>query len=253
MSVVKSSIKRMLPPGAYNYLREYRHLWACRTKRMVPRNGARAQIFASFYGTDLWGSDESSSGYGSTLEQTKSLRAALPILLRRCGVSTMLDIACGDWNWMSHVELPLTRYIGADVVVPLVERNQNRYGDDRHFFVTLDAVVDELPKVDLIFSRDTLDHLPLADVSAVLRNFKSSGATYMLITHYPAVRRNCDIRAGNWRPVNFLRAPFRLPPPIEIIDEGPWEFTTRGPRTMALWRLDQLSMLAAKTKVTPAG
>jgi hypothetical protein len=220
---------------------------------MVPRNGARAQIFASFYGTDLWGSDESSSGYGSTLEQTKSLRAALPILLRRCGVSTMLDIACGDWNWMSHVELPLTRYIGADVVVPLVERNQNRYGDDRHFFVTLDAVVDELPKVDLIFSRDTLDHLPLADVSAVLRNFKSSGATYMLITHYPAVRRNCDIRAGNWRPVNFLRAPFRLPPPIEIIDEGPWEFTTRGPRTMALWRLDQLSMLAAKAEVTPAG
>ena len=253
MSVVKSSIKRMLPPGAYNYLREYRHLWACRTKRMVPRNGARAQIFASFYGTDLWGSDESSSGYGSTLEQTKSLRAALPILLRRCGVSTMLDIACGDWNWMSHVELPLTRYIGADVVVPLVERNQNRYGDDRHFFVTLDAVVDELPKVDLIFSRDTLDHLPLADVSAVLRNFKSSGATYMLITHYPAVRRNCDIRAGNWRPVNFLRAPFRLPPPIEIIDEGPWEFTTRGPRTMDLWRLDQLSMLAAKAEVTPAG
>jgi len=43
----------MLPHGAYNYLREYRHLWLCRTKQMVPRGGARAQIFASFYGTDL--------------------------------------------------------------------------------------------------------------------------------------------------------------------------------------------------------
>jgi hypothetical protein len=53
MSVVKSSIRRMLPHGAYNYLREYRHLWLCRTKQMVPRGGARAQIFASFYGTDL--------------------------------------------------------------------------------------------------------------------------------------------------------------------------------------------------------
>src|SRR6185312_15419513 len=151
-------------------------------------------------------------------------------LTRRYGVSTMLDIACGDWNWMSHVELSLARYIGADVVVPLVERNQERYGDDRHAFLVLDAVVDKLPKVDLIFSRDTLDHLPLADVSAVLRNFKSRGCTYMMITHYPAVRRNCDIRAGNWRPVNFLRAPFRLSPPIEMIDEGPWEFTTLGPR-----------------------
>jgi len=246
MSVVKSSIKRMLPPVAYNYLREYRNLWVCRTRQKVPDRGARAQIFASFYGTDLWGSSESSSGYGSTLEQTRSLRAILPTLLRRYGVSTMLDIACGDWNWMSHVELSLARYIGADVVVPLVERNQERYGDDRHAFLVLDAVVDKLPKVDLIFSRDTLDHLPLADVSAVLRNFKSSGATYMLITHYPAVRRNCDIRAGNWRPVNFLRAPFRLSPPIEMIDEGPWEFTTLGPRTMALWRLDQLPLAAAK-------
>ena len=87
MSIVKSSIKRMLPSVAYNYLREYRNLWVCRTRQKVPDSGARAQIFASFYGTDLWGSSESSSGYGSTLEQTRSLRATLPILLSDCVAS----------------------------------------------------------------------------------------------------------------------------------------------------------------------
>ncbi|HKT20888.1 MAG TPA: class I SAM-dependent methyltransferase [Stellaceae bacterium] len=247
MSVLKSSIKRALPPGAYNYLREQKNLWACRKKRLVPQGRDRSQVFASFYGTSLWGSHESSSGPGSTLEQTKRLRAALPTLLKKYRISTMLDIACGDWNWMSHLHLPLTRYIGADLVAPLIERNQDRYGDQRHSFLALDAVMDDLPKVDLIFSRDTLDHLPLADVLTALRNFKSSGSTYLLMTHYPAARRNHDIRAGNWRPLNFLRAPFRLPPPIEIIDEGPYEFTIIGPRTMALWALDRLPMLAPKT------
>src|SRR4029453_3587332 len=52
--------------------------------------------FARMYETNLWDNTESRSGDGSSLASTAGVRAGLPNLLRRLGVTRLLDVPCGD-------------------------------------------------------------------------------------------------------------------------------------------------------------
>src|ERR1700683_3686127 len=66
----------------------------------------RKRRFSAIYATNYWRNGESRSGLGSSLAQTEAVRAALPTLCRDLGISSMLDIPCGDLNWIRHVDLP---------------------------------------------------------------------------------------------------------------------------------------------------
>ena len=129
------------------------------------RLGMRRRAFQTAYRLGMWTkSGESLSGDGSTLEATERLREALPDALRELNVSTFLDVPCGDWNWMSSVELPIDRYIGGDLLPSLVETNQSRFGDAEHEFRVIDLCRDDLPAADFLLCRDALVHFSEADV-----------------------------------------------------------------------------------------
>src|SRR5688572_26366588 len=116
----------------------------------------RQSFFQSVYHDNLWDSRESRSGQGSEMAYTVSLRAELPELLKQLGVRSMLDLPCGDFNWMQHVDLSGIQYIGADIVPEIVDANQARFGNAQRRFIRADVVEDTLPEVDLIFCRDCL-------------------------------------------------------------------------------------------------
>jgi hypothetical protein len=61
---------------------------------------SRERLFTNIYRSNHWGGADSVSGGGSDLEQTSALRAALPGVLQRLGVRTLLDAPCGDFHWM---------------------------------------------------------------------------------------------------------------------------------------------------------
>jgi len=178
------------------------------------------------------------SGPGSDLEQTRAVRARLPALLHELGVKTMLDVPCGDFFWMKTLDLDVD-YTGADIVDALVERNAHRYGTARRRFVQLNLQADPLPQVDLVFCRDCLVHFPTRGVAAALANIKRSGSTYLLTTTFDERTVNDDIRVARWRPLNLERAPFRLPPPLRVIDEECPEAEFRDKR-LGLWRIDSI-------------
>ena len=48
-------------------------------------------IFDRVYENNLWRSDESVSGPGSTLASSAALRTSLPILFARLGIRTLVD------------------------------------------------------------------------------------------------------------------------------------------------------------------
>lgn len=50
------------------------------------------------------GNSESKSGGGSTISSTTTLRHFLPIFFQKYNIKTILDIPCGDYNWMKMVE-----------------------------------------------------------------------------------------------------------------------------------------------------
>jgi hypothetical protein len=196
------------------------------------------QVFRDIYDNNLWGHPESRSGFGSTLVATENIRAELPDLVREIGAKSLLDIPCGDFNWMNATKLGIERYIGADLVEELVTSNSDRYGASSRTFVKLDIVADALPRVDLVLCRDILIHFPDDYVFRAIENVRASGARYLLTTTFRNVPGNGDIPLGSFRPINLERPPFSFPKPMRIIKDE-YEGRRQG-RCLALWRLAEL-------------
>jgi SAM-dependent methyltransferase len=176
--------------------------------------------FARIYQTNLWFDAESRSGTGSTLEATAELRASLPSLLRSLNARRLLDVPCGDFNWMQHVDLSGIDYIGGDIVESLIAENRKRHESPARQFLTVDLINGPLPQVDVVLCRDCLVHFSFANIIAAFRTMKASGAEYLLTTTFPGRESNKDIVDGDWQPLNLEESPFLLPAPVSMIVEG---------------------------------
>jgi SAM-dependent methyltransferase len=196
------------------------------------------RTFTEIYEQNLWKSGESFSGQGSTFGATTAIRDALPALFTKLGIRSLLDAGCGDFNWMKSTDLGSIEYLGVDVVEPLIRRNRERYASTTRRFMMADIARDLLPRADLVLCKECLIHLPNRQVCDALRNFKRSGASYLLTTTFPNLRANRDTWPGSFRPLNLQIAPFKLPPPREIVDDG--RDTSESTAVLGLWSLDDL-------------
>ena len=197
----------------------------------------RQRIFARIHARNLWGDPESRSGSGSSAAMTEALRRGLPALFKRQGVRVLLDAPCGDFLWMKGLAGGLDRYIGVDIVPDLVARNTEAYGRGNVSFLCADISVDPLPSADMILCRDCLIHLPLRTLLGVLRNFRACGARHLLLTSDDAAGPYRDIPIGSFRSIDFMRAPFSFPEPLERIREDGSES-----RQLCLWDLRTLPL-----------
>jgi hypothetical protein len=201
-----------------------------------------AERFARIHETNLWGADQSVSGAGSEVDATGAIRAALPALLRRLDVQTLLDAPCGDFAWMKRLDLGTIRYIGADIVPALIADLRARETTAARQFHLADITRDTLGACNLILCRDCLVHLSFANIAAALANFTRTGARYLLTTTFPGIAENHDIADGDWRALNFEKPPFSWPAPLALIDErceemhGAWR-----DKSLALWRLGDVA------------
>jgi hypothetical protein len=205
-------------------------------KRLV-RDDATAMrhIFGRIYRDNLWSVAETRSGPGSTLERTAQLRAELSSLVHELGIRTILDIPCGDFNWMRAAALDIDRYIGGDIVKALIVDNQRQYGNASRQFCVLDITRHKLPPADLVLCRDCLVHFTFDDIFKALRNIKRSRARYLLVTTFTDHPNNQDTVTGGWRTLDMQRAPFHFAAPERVIVEG------RNPaypdKCLGLWQL----------------
>jgi hypothetical protein len=205
-------------------------------------------IFSTIYEKNFWGDKESVSGSGSSLEYTANLRAELPKLFNQFAVKSMYDAPCGDFNWIRNVLLETKiRYIGADIVPVLIEKNAAAFTDDRTQFLVADITSSPLPDVDLFLCRDCLFHLSVKDAYRVFENFAASNAKYILTTTHinKAGFVNKDILTGDYRLLDLFAQPFGLPADTLFRIED-W-IAPYTPREMCLWSRDQiLAWLATK-------
>jgi SAM-dependent methyltransferase len=198
---------------------------------------SRKNLFSQVYETAGWDSTESGSGTGSELRATVDIRDRLSELLTRLDATSMLDAPCGDLNWMQHIDLPVEKYHGLDIVPSVIAENQRRFGNEQRQFAVADLTRDGLPKVDVVLCRDCLVHVSFQDAAAILENFKSTGATWLLLNTYPDVEANRNQFTGrNWRRLNMQLPPFNFPDPIESFPDG----GEVDPNQISLWRLQDL-------------
>eukprot|EP00937_MAST-01D_sp_MAST-1D-sp2_P003163 g3163.t1 len=218
----------------------------------------RSRFFDGVYRFSVWAgglkaqqqSEVPGSGPGSTLASTRSIRAALPEIVRAFGVRALLDVPCGDMSWMPLVNLSGVRYVGADISPRVVERNQRRLAQELELargsrlgpppppspqpqpallgmrarsvdFRVLDLVEDTLPRgVDVLFMRHLMFHLTPAHNLRVLRAVQASAARYLLASTYlrTDVNREPFVLVEGHH-INLLRPPYCLRDPLRLYAE----------------------------------
>ena len=241
IQALKQRAKKM--PGVPLMYHSLKNLNLChRSKNKVSKT-----IFTDIFKSNSFGGKDSVSGPGSDLYQTRIIIKELPALFRDLGVSTLLDIPCGDFHWMNQVISDGIDYIGADIVDELIQNNKRKYERRNVSFRSLDIIEDELPRVDLVFCRDCLVHLSFKQIFSTFHTICNSGSMYLLTTTFPLRKRNRDVFTGQWRPVNLQIPPFNFPEPILIINEAcPEAEGAYSDKSLGLWRIDAIQKSLAQ-------
>lgn len=171
------------------------------------------QVFTQIYDKGIWGKDEQgkgTSGSGSTLESAMEYIVFLNKFIRTNNIKTIVDVGCGDWQIMSHVDLTGVDYLGIDVVQSVIQNNTARYASSHVNFAVADCINDALPRGDLLLCKDVFNHLPNAAVFKVIHQFKNYD--HVLVTSdVEAATLTCsnrDIVLGDWRSIDLSAQPF---------------------------------------------
>lgn len=235
MKIVRAFAKR-IPGIRQAYISYLNYIDRQRLKDKTPET-----VFTEIYQENRWGNNESVSGPGSASIQTKNILQELPLLLRKLDCTSVLDIPCGDFNWLKDAKLEGIKYIGADIVDEIINKNKSNFQSDVTSFQKLNLLSDDLPTVDLIFCRDCLVHFSFQDIQRALKNICRSGSKYLLTTTFTERQKNVDILTGQWRTINLTETPFNLPKPDQIINESCSEGSGKyADKSLGLWEIDEI-------------
>ncbi len=188
------------------------------------RNKTTEEVFTDIYETGKWGSSEDGfcSGLGSVDQKIVSPYISMisqKAVREGFGGLNFVDLGCGDFS-VGRQLLPLcSSYIGVDIVKPVIYRNQAKYGNENTRFVHLNIVDDALPKGDVCFIRQVLQHLSNQQIATVLP--KLNIYKWVFITeHYPtnndSIEPNKDKVQGSDIRVCYNSGVYLSEPPFEL-------------------------------------
>lgn len=175
--------------------------------------------FTKIFTSNAWGSLETPSGPGSTLQACAPIIVKLPFWLDLHSVRSIVDLGCGDFHWMSQVDLGEIEYDGYDIVKEAVQA-ASKYTASNIAFHHADVLDLQIPRVDLVLCKDLLIHLPDSDVLKILQAIQSSGSRLLASTSSPGWenRFRVGMKAGEFSPIDLEGQPFLLPPAIDAVE-----------------------------------
>ena len=184
---------------------------------------------------------ESCSGPGSSLASTMLIREKLQELIKKYQIDSILDLGCGDCNWISRIEFD-GKYRGVDIIPEEIADNKEKFKKkDSWMFYCLDITNFSITKFDLIICRDVLIHLPEELTFFMLDRIFQSSCKYFLSTTFPKHNENKDIAPGKFYPINLQIPPFGLDEPLELINEGYARKQEFKDKSLGLWKIKNLT------------
>jgi hypothetical protein len=219
---VKQIIKRLVPKQLVQLRRDYLR---ARSHRRTAGMSTE-EIFTDIYAHNRWGGKPGtfSSGTGTWDHAIAGPYVAAIrewLLAARAENLTAVDLGCGDFHVGGQIAGLCGRYIGVDIVLPLVQHNARSYGSERVEFRHLNLVTDPLPDADICFLRQVLQHLSNEQILSILP--KLGKYRWVVVTeHQPSPGRvrvpnldkphGGDIRLYDGSGVFLEHPPFSLPP-----------------------------------------
>lgn len=199
MTTFKKTINSIMPAPVLQALQLKRILGPY--AKMPP-----SQVFTDVYEKGLWGwaaggTKTYYSGAGSHDENivgcyVDAVDRFLASLEKKPNV---VDIGCGDFAVGSRIRPLCDGYIACDVVEPLIAFNKEKYRSLNVEFTVLDLASDPLPKCDVLFIRQVLQHLSNTYIQNALPKISSCCQYFVLTEHHPLEDPfvpNLDIIAG---------------------------------------------------------
>jgi len=225
------------------------------------------QIFTTIYENHLFGSKESRSGQGSNLEDTKFLREKLKEVIKEKEIRSVVDIPCGDFNWMKEIVFNFDSYIGGDIVKECVDTNNEQYSNKRIKFIEFDLLNDAIPDGDLLIVRDVIGHFPIEDGKKIVDNILKSNCKYLFSTTWAKKtengwgkcnkievdRQNEGVEYGRFYPVNLMDEPFNFPEADIYLEEDVRvdNFENGNRKVLALWDLQRVKNYLNNKSIEP--
>lgn len=201
--------------------------------------------FELIYNENYWESDESRSGLGSEIKNTKEVLKALKKIIKEYNIRSIIDIPCGDFNWMSKMDMNKIDYKGYDIVRPVIIDNNKKFKKNNINFYNSDITTSRLAKGDLMFVRDCLVHFSFEDITKSIFRIKQSGSKYLMSTSFVNLEKNIDIYSADWRPINLEKEPFNFPKPIVTINEKCQEMNgIYADKSICLWDINKIPSLS---------
>jgi len=186
MRAAVPSVARQIRGAMPSWLKSYYRLALLKYNRRRNRSRTAAEVFSSIYADNTWGGGrgEFCSGSGSTAEQAALYAEAMLAFMQREGVSSVVDLGCGDFEVGSRLVGQGASYAGVDVVPSLIARNTERFATDGVSFVCADITTDDLPEGELCLVRQVLQHLSNEEIGRILTRLEKYH--YVIISeHYP--------------------------------------------------------------------
>jgi hypothetical protein len=161
------------------------------------------------------GKIETYSGPGSLIENTDLLVEKLNIFLKKYKIKSMIDVPCGDFNFMSKINLNNINYMGYDISKNAIKKCKN-FEKDNIKFMVYDATIEKIPYADLIFCKDLFLHLSFNDTHKILNNIIASGCKYFAVSRYSFGNvSNKEQNSGlGCRAIEITKEPFNFNYPI---------------------------------------
>jgi SAM-dependent methyltransferase len=189
MTVWRARLKELIPDSV---LKLRRQILVRKNEKELQRYASAKDAFTRVYEAGYWGrSDEPGEGYYSGHGSHMGY-SVTPYVSAVCGFlqsfgekPDVVDLGCGDFNIGSRIRPYCGKYVGVDVVEGLVKRNIEKYGNANVDFRAIDITNEDLPKGDVVFIRQVLQHLSNSEIEKVVAKLPTSYRFIVLTEHLP--------------------------------------------------------------------
>jgi len=132
------------------------------------------EVFTRVYAEKMWGAGQADfySGPGSNTEAGQPYADFVTGFIADNAIRSVVDLGCGDFRVGGLVASFGVSYTGVDVVQPLIDDNNRRFGSDTVRFQCCDIATDNLPDGDLCLIREVFQHISNAQIGAALARLK---------------------------------------------------------------------------------
>lgn len=132
-------------------------------------------------------------GPGSNIHNVSETLEIINRTIKNRNIKSILDLGCGDWEWMRYVDMQNATYVGWDADETMIQNNRDSFENDSVRFEVKDILTNELPKVDLIICRDVLFHIKICLGKELVQKIKKS-CNFFISTSFRHVPKNTDIK-----------------------------------------------------------